>query len=838
MRPRTKALWHAGVVFLLAMLWAAPALGWTRPAVETGLYHSVGLRTDGTAVATGWNDDEQCNVSTWTNLTAISGGSRHTLGLKSGGTVVATGSDSDGQCNVTGWTGITAIATGTWHSLGLKADGTVVAAGRTAEGQGSVSSWAGIKAVCAGSTHTLGLKSDGTVVACGSSQYGQSNVAPWTGISAISAGQEHSVGLKSDGTVVATGTNTEGQCNVSSWTNIVAISAGGFNTVGLKSDGTVVATGRNSDGQLNVSTWTNVAAISVYSMHTLGLKYDGAVVGTGNIAYGQAVPGWNLLLQTRPISQANVAPIAPAAYTGSPITPTPAVTDGGRVLAAGAEYTVGYSNNVNAGTGSAVMSGHGFYSGQSVVNFQIDPKPLAASMIGPIGDQTYTGSVVTPSLAVSDGAKTLVAGADYSVVFANNTNPGTATATLTGLGNYSGTAGATFKIRKPLSGVTVAAIPAQTYTGSPITPALAVSEGVKMLVLGVDYSVVYSGNLNAGTATATLTGLGDYAATTSATFQINAKPISTVAAAAVPAQTFTGSAITPTLALTDGAKTLVVGVDYSVAYSGNINAGTATITVTGAGNYSGSRAVTFQIVAKPGTGLAVGPIAAQTYKRSPIQPTLSVTDGGRSLVAGIDYTLAYSGNVNAGTASVSVTGIGNYSGSLTATFAILPKTLPAAACAAVASRVYVGTACKPSPVLRDGAKTLVLGRDYRLSYSANVQPGKGIITITGLGNYRGVLKASFVILPRKISIGSLSAGVAKATVAWKASSGRVSGYQIAYRKAGSSAWRYLYVSGATRRTISGLVRGKSCSFKLRAYRTIGAKRYFGAWGSTRSVAVR
>ncbi|MDD6003154.1 MAG: hypothetical protein PUC50_13280, partial [Bacteroidales bacterium] len=66
----------------------------------------------------------------------------------------------------------------------------------------------------------------------------------------------------------------------------------------------------------------------------------------------------------------------------------------------------------------------------------------------------------------------------------------------------------------------------------------------------------------------------------------------------IPAQTYTGSAIEPEITVKDGSKTLVQGTDYTVAYSNNINVGTATATITGKGNYSGTVEKTFTITPK------------------------------------------------------------------------------------------------------------------------------------------------------------------------------------------------------------------------------------------------
>ena len=79
-------------------------------AVSAGIYHTVGLKSDGTVVATAINSNDfdygQCNVESWTDIVAVSAGYEHTVGLKSDGTVVAVGNNDEGQCDVSTWSDI------------------------------------------------------------------------------------------------------------------------------------------------------------------------------------------------------------------------------------------------------------------------------------------------------------------------------------------------------------------------------------------------------------------------------------------------------------------------------------------------------------------------------------------------------------------------------------------------------------------------------------------------------------------------------------------------------------------------------------------------------------
>ncbi len=273
--------------------------------ISASVSSTVGLKSNGTVVAVGYNGNGKCSVDGWKDIIAISAGAGHTVGLKADGTVVAVGENSAGQCDVDGWTDVVAISSAAYHTVGLKADGTVVAVGSNAYGQCNVSSWTDIAAISAGAYQTIGLKADGTVAAVGYNGQGQCNTSSWTDIAAISAGTYHTVGLKADGTVVAVGFNEQGRCNVSSWTDIVAISAGDSHTVGLKADGTVVSVGENAAGQCNVSGWTDIAAISAGYNHTVGLKSDGSVAAVGWNSYGQCnVSSWTNL-KTSALPSAN-----------------------------------------------------------------------------------------------------------------------------------------------------------------------------------------------------------------------------------------------------------------------------------------------------------------------------------------------------------------------------------------------------------------------------------------------------------------------------------------------------------------------------------------------------
>jgi hypothetical protein len=112
-------------------------------------------------------------------------------------------------------------------------------------------------------------------------------------------------------------------------------------------------------------------------------------------------------------------------------------------------------------------------------------------------------------------------------------------------------------------------------------------------------------------------------------------------------QTYTGSALTPAIVVKDGNTTLAPTTDYTItSYADNINVGTATVTITGAGNYTGTKTQTFAIVPKAASSLTIDPIANQTYTGSALTPAVVVKDGNTTLTATTDYTVAYTNNTN------------------------------------------------------------------------------------------------------------------------------------------------------------------------------------------------
>ena len=149
---------------------------------------------------------------------------------------------------------------------------------------------------------------------------------------------------------------------------------------------------------------------------------------------------------------------------------------------------------------------------------------------------------------------------------------------------------------KSLAAAKVDAIPNQTYTGSPLTPTPTVRLEGEVLVEDVDYTVSYSGNRVVGPARVKIEGIGAYTGSTTATFRISAAPISAAVVEPIARQAYTGKARKPLPTVVFNGVTLKRRTDYTLTYKNNSEAGTATIIITGKGNFTGTTSAKFRIV--------------------------------------------------------------------------------------------------------------------------------------------------------------------------------------------------------------------------------------------------
>lgn len=152
---------------------------------------------------------------------------------------------------------------------------------------------------------------------------------------------------------------------------------------------------------------------------------------------------------------------------------------------------------------------------------------------------------------------------------------------------------------------------------------------------------------------------------------------------------------------------------------------------------------------------------------------------------------------------------------------------------------YTGSNVKPSVIVKNGSKTLRQGTDYTISYTKAKKVGAAVkITIGGKGSYTGKIVKTAYIIPAKTTLSSVKAGKKNITVTYKKVTG-VSGYQIAYSTKKSGGYKYLNLNSKTyKKTITRLTSGRKYYVRVRAYKTINNKKYYGSFSAIKTVKVK
>ena len=173
----------------------------------------------------------------------------------------------------------------------------------------------------------------------------------------------------------------------------------------------------------------------------------------------------------------------------------------------------------------------------------------------------------------------------------------------------------------------------------------------------------------------------------------------------------------------DGEKALVEGTDYAETYENNTAVGTATVTITGKGNYAGERTINFTIAQRDiaeDKGFTIDPIPDQVYTGGEIEPEITVKDGDKVLVEGEDYEVTFEENTDAGTVTVTITGTGNYAGETEVTFEIVKADRPGHRVAGSDGRPHLWPDGRGDPALGHG------GRPRRVRLEApGLRAGRG-----------------------------------------------------------------------------------------------------------------
>ena len=220
-------------------------------------------------------------------------------------------------------------------------------------------------------------------------------------------------------------------------------------------------------------------------------------------------------------------------------------------------------------------------------------------------------------------------------------------------------------------------------------------------------------------------------------------------------------------------------------------------------------------------------------------PSVTVKVGGKTLKNDTDYTVSYSNNTKVGTAKVTITGKGNYTGSVSKTY-IIKNNFKKATVSGISTKAFTGKNITQSITVKYNGKTLKNGTDYTVFYSNNKNIGTATVKITGKGSFTGTITKTFKINPAKQEIQKLKAKSKAFFVDW-AQKGSATGYEIQYATNSkfTSAKKVTITNNKTdKATVSKLSGKKKYYVRVRSYTTVKGTKYYGAWSASKSVTTK
>lgn len=454
---------------------------------------------------------------------------------------------------------------------------------------------------------------------------------------------------------------------------------------------------------------------------------------TESTNYAAAKQEYTVIVEEADISSAQITLLQENySYSGLQICPEIKVSLDGGNLKKGTDYTITYGQNINAGTnaGSISITGIGDYKGGTTTNFDI------AKIANPTalpGQQNAVYGIQLRDIQLSDewtwkNPQAYVGNVginEFAVILPEATN----------YLEKTGTVKLVVTARKLADSMVTLEYQQTEYDGKAKAPAITVKDGGR--ITAADYQVVYSANLEPGTAKVTITARNNYTGTVEKTFTIIPAILKQEDVLVKDTFTYDGTRKMPVPKVKHGGISLKQNTDYTVTYGENIKAGKASVTVTGKGRYQESIAVTFIIekaesVVKEPTGLkavygsklsavalpknfkwgygeqSVGDVGKRTFNAAYISPDSNYKDKSMVLTIAVEARPLTQ-----------------------ADFKLEEKTW-----------VYDGTAAMPKVYV---LATAVKKADYKVIYSSNTNAGTGMVTVEGVGNCSGQIQKTFTI---------------------------------------------------------------------------------------------
>ena len=347
------------------------------------------------------------------------------------------------------------------------------------------------------------------------------------------------------------------------------------------------------------------------------------------------------------------------------------------------------------------------------------------------------------------------------------------------------------------------------------------------------------------------------------TADIPALPMINIQSANVSVSTnsyvFDNTAKKPSVTVKIGGKALKNGSDYTVSYLNNTKVGTATVRITGKGDYTGTITRNFTInpakqqIQKLETrykgffvdwaqkGSATGyevQYATNSNFTGAKRATITNNKTDKTTVSKLSANKTYYVRVRSYTNRNGKVYYGAWSD--VKSIKTANNDITKATVSGISTKAFTGKAITQNVTVKVGNTVLKNGTDYTVSYSNNKKVGKATVKITGKDKYGGVITKTFKINPAKQEIQKLTAKSKAFFVNW-AQKGSATGYEIQYATNSkfTSAKKVTITNKNTdTKTISKLSGKKKYYVRVRSYTTVKGTKYYGAWSASKSVTTK
>ncbi len=620
----------------------------------------------------------------------------------------------------------------------------------------------------------------------------------------------------------------------------------------------------SSDGK----TYTGTAPTEVGKIHVKvtatdkNNTYTGSLTETFQIKYD--------------LAHAEIDSLPDKTYTGSKIvissvTATYPKSQSTNITIPASEYTITNGENMNAGDKAGQVTiqakpSSESYMGRKTATFKIkklevDPGHLLIY----IPSQSISTATKLDDVQVTYKGIPLTE-TDYAVSGVNRKQAGTYNATFA-----IDQSSKNFVQKKDTSGIKVSYtvvekssdnnklnyyvdVTPRTYTGYEQTPYVYITDNGRVLTSGRDYKIICPNNKDAGYKKLTIEGI-NFAGSKDYYFYILPAQFSDCSLS-IPADSYkyTGSEIKPKVTVKLG-NTILPETDYEVRYASNVNTGTASVTVTPkSANLTGlSKTLYFTI---KGTALNDCVVSLSqsnyTYTGYECRPVVTIRDGYKTLIKGVNYSIKYENNVKAGTAKIILTGLGGYSGTVTKEFSILGKSNTVTTNYTNYTK-YIGSAS-----FNLGAKSN--GDGYGFKYTTDTPSvatvsTSGTVSVIGTGlakikvetvgtsAYNPAYKYVYItVKPKKppFNVDAISKGKIKVTIT------KVEGatkYQVRYGRMGKYYNRYIAHKDNGTPIVSTTIGNRKSKtnyfIKVRSYKTLSdGTKVWGNWTIIRKIKTK